>query len=136
MAPRCNPKDKILAPSSTTASATNTAASATHTAATTQKKEFGCLLLSCAIFICSCYHYFDLCLTSTYSITSVFHPLSSILLLYSMIFQTLCLSIFHLPFSVCTSIPHCLLLLICVRLCGWCNVVKITAEMLNARSGV
>ena len=26
--------------------------------------------------------------------------------------------------------------LICAQLCGWCNVVKITAEMLNARSGV
>ena len=26
--------------------------------------------------------------------------------------------------------------LICTQLCGWCNVVKITAEMLGARSGV
>ena len=26
--------------------------------------------------------------------------------------------------------------IICTRLCGWCNVVKITTEMLNARSGV
>ena len=27
-------------------------------------------------------------------------------------------------------------LVICMQLCGWCNVVKITTEMLGARSGV
>ena len=32
--------------------------------------------MSCAIFICSCYHYFDLCLTSRYF--HYFHLLSSI----------------------------------------------------------
>ena len=68
------------------------------------------ITVSHAIFICSCYHYFDLCLTSTYFITSVFHLLSSVFrsLTYPMIFQTLCLSIFCLPSSVCTLIPHCL----------------------------
>ena len=34
------------------------------------------------------------------------------------------------------NIDKTLLLVICAWLCGWCNVVKITAEMLNARSGV
>ena len=62
-------------------------------------------ILSHAIFICSCYHYFDLCLTSTFHYSRL---RSSIFLLHPMIFQTLCLSVSCLPFSIHTSIPHLL----------------------------
>ena len=70
--------------------------------------------VSHAIFICSCYHYFDLCSISTFSIISIPHSPSAVLLLYPMIFRTLCLSIFRLPLSVYTSIPHLLTSIFCV----------------------
>ena len=65
---------------------------------TTQLTAAGGSILSHAIFICSCYHYFDLCLTSTYSITSVFHLPFSYFILWSSEPFAFPSSVFHPPF--------------------------------------
>ena len=74
------------------------------TPATEDQIELVMPKVSCAIFICSCYY----CLTFVWLQHISLLP-SSILLHYPMIFWTFCLSVFHLPFSICTSILHCLL---------------------------
>ena len=64
------------------------------------------LILSCAIFICSCYQYSDLCSTSTYFITSVF---CFLLILWSSEPFAFLSSIFYLPF-----IPQFLIAYFCL----------------------